>query len=177
MSCAVQRGKDKALCPRVFGPLFQGTRISKINFLLVEGQQGARTEKGNKPHLITYKVRNPLKSVVCSLPPSPSASPDPVTWRPRGGGLRASPRRKILRPSSPITPLCPKSCATLHFEDRYFSPVQQTESRMIREWRDGCLVGWVLGEKGDDAEGKEAVVSVLVQSLGSASPPLYPSQK
>lgn len=32
--------------PGVFGPLSQGTRTPEIIFLLVEGQRGARIEKG-----------------------------------------------------------------------------------------------------------------------------------
>lgn len=75
-------GKDKAFwnCPKqpvrlgVFGPV-TGNETSLIIFLLVE-RQGARLEKGNKSHLIIYKVRSPFKkSISCSSTPSPSARP------------------------------------------------------------------------------------------------------
>lgn len=35
---------------------------------------------------------------------------------------------------------------------------------------DGCLVRWLLGEQRDDADGKEAVVSVLVQRVWTQLP-------
>lgn len=81
--CAVQGGEgqsflelSKATCPSwcVWAPV-TGNETSLIIFLLVE-RQGARLEKGNKSHLIIYKVRSPFKkSISCSSTPSPSARP------------------------------------------------------------------------------------------------------
>jgi hypothetical protein len=51
----------------VFGLLLQGTRTSEIIFLLVEGQQRARVEKGNTSYLIIYKVRKDVLKSLCVL--------------------------------------------------------------------------------------------------------------
>lgn len=80
--CAVQGGEEqsflelsKATCPSWCVWALTGNETSLIIFHLEE-RQGARLEKGNKSHLIIYKVRSPFKkSISCSSTPSPSARP------------------------------------------------------------------------------------------------------
>lgn len=108
--CAVQGGEgqsflelSKATCPSwfIWAPV-TGNETSFIIFHLVE-RQGARLEKGNKSHLIIYKVRSPFKkSISCSSTPSPSARPHSMRMEREEKAfshlLRSS---KILHLSSP----------------------------------------------------------------------------
>lgn len=125
-------------CLEVFGPLFQGTRTSKVIFLFVERQQGVRIEKGNKSYCVINKVRSPFKkSLIFSSTQPPSARPRICTWREEKAFAHLL-GNMIPHLSSPSCSLMywKENSAPLHFKIRCLS-TSHTESQMTENGETG----------------------------------------